>query len=331
MRARRLPASHPVTFALIAGGLLGWSAITRPLTAIAIGTPFAILALTDLIRYRGKVVSRYLGMTIAFVVILSILPLFNFIAAGSPFANTYRMWWSYDSIGFGPQFGSVGDGHWYEDVRLNTQIALKEFGTLFLGWPVLAGWQLAWIPVLLGLVWRPYTKRDWGLMVPPVLLAMAHTTYWAASTARYYSEGMPFLWILAARGLIKFGATTWTRRLVKLALPIVITWSILSVINPKFEQDRGLYGITRHDANAVAAAGLHNALVFVHGDYWTMYANLSWLNQPILKNNSVILAEDRGPAENSRVIADYPGRPVYYYNRELDSPLFVYAPSLPEP
>ena len=46
-------------------------------------------------------------------------------------------------------------------------------------------------------------------------------------------------------------------------------------------------------ADAIAAAGPHHALVFVHGDYWTSYAALSWLNSPTL-DGDVVFAKDRG-------------------------------------
>jgi hypothetical protein len=109
---------------------------------------------------------------------------------------------------------------------------------------------------------------------------------------------MPFLWIIAARGLIKFAAGKWRRRAVMLALPVLLAWSIIFTLEPR----------------AIAAAGPHNALIFVHSDYWTAYASFSWLNALTL-DGDVIYAKDRGPVENAQVIGDYPGRAVYYYER----------------
>ena len=159
---------------------------------------------------------------------------------------------------------------------------------------------------------------------------MAHTAYWArggggAYGPRYYSEAMPFLWIVAARGLIKFGSTIGRRRLVKAALPLMIGGGVLLSMIPRFIEGYGLYDITRRDTNVIAAAGLHHALVFVQSDYWTEYANLSWLNQPN-PGGDIIFAQDGGPSANRQVIQDYPGRAVYLYNRDLAQPLSVYSP-----
>jgi hypothetical protein len=58
-----------------------------------------------------------------------------------------------------------------------------------------------------------------------------------------------------------------------------------------------------------------NALVFVRSDYWTSYAALSWLNAPAL-DSQIVFAKDRGQIANERVIEDFPGRAIYYYDRQ---------------
>jgi len=323
MRTRREQSSRQFSYGVIAGGLLGWAAITRPLTSVAIGLPFAVLALADLIRRKREVVGRYFVMAGAFMAILSILPLYNFIATGSPITNTYQMYWPYDSIGFGFQFGPEDDGHWITDAILNTRIALNKFGGVFLGWPILAGWQLSWIPVLLGLVYWPYTKRAWGLMVPPLVLVLAYMTYWAASAARYYAESMPFLWIVAAHGLIKFTANRWTKKIVTLVLPLLMAWGIITVTYPVLAERRELFNISRRDANIISTANLHHALIFVWNNYWTDYANLSWLNSPDL-NGDIVFVKNCSLVENSQIINNYPGRAVYFYNRNQEPPLIPF-------
>lgn len=83
----------------------------------------------------------------------------------------------------------------------------------------------------------------------------------------------------------------------------------------------GLYNITRHDTDVIAAAEIHHALVFVHSDYWTDYANLSWLNQSRLPDGDIIFSQDLGPVANREVIQTYPDRQVYYYDRTAPVPL----------
>ena len=143
--------------------------------------------------------------------------------------------------------------------------------------------------------------------------------YWARGSSlygpRYYAEALPFLWIIAARGLLKFSAGPWRMRAVKLALPALLIWSIVFTLEPRILQGIGLFDITRKDAQTIAAVAPRRALVFVRSDYWTSYAALSWLNTPGL-DGEIVFAKDGGPVANERVIADFPGRTVYYYDRQ---------------
>jgi hypothetical protein len=143
--------------------------------------------------------------------------------------------------------------------------------------------------------------------------------YWARGSSlygpRYYAEALPFLWIIAARGLIKFASGPWRRRTVMLALPALLAWSMIFTLEPRILKGIGLFDISRHDAWTVVAAAPHNALVFVRSDYWTSYAALSWLNAPAL-DGDIVFAKDRGQVENERVIMAFPGRAIYYYDRQ---------------
>jgi hypothetical protein len=121
--------------------------------------------------------------------------------------------------------------------------------------------------------------------------------------------------LLAARGLVKLAGSDGSRRLVGLGLAALLAWNVGWVIYPRLVDGRGHYGMSRRDADTVAAADLANALVFVQGDHWTDYANLLWLNAPDL-DGEVVFAKDRGPVENGWVMGQYPGRAVYHYDRD---------------
>jgi hypothetical protein len=114
---------------------------------------------------------------------------------------------------------------------------------------------------------------------------------------------------------MKFSTGTWRRRAVKLALPVLIAWNITFTFEPRILKSIGLFDITREDAKTIAAAEPRHALVFVRSDYWTSYAALSWLNTPAL-DGEIIFAKDRGPIANERVIEEFPGRAIYYYDRQ---------------
>jgi 4-amino-4-deoxy-L-arabinose transferase-like glycosyltransferase len=347
LRARRPDETRRTRFALLAGGLLGWAVIIRPWTALGIAFPFALFAAWDIVRTRGRALPFYGAMALACALVCAIQPLFNLAATGSATTNTYRMWWDYDRVGFGPGHGRSQGGHTVEKGIRNMWLDLADFPAVLFGWPQPAGIALAWLPIGLGLLWpapgsrapsgavregrgpfarawcflaRLYgdTRKEWGLLTPAASLVAAQIAYWARADTlygpRYYAEAMPFLWIIAARGLLKLGSTAWRRRAIKLALPLLVAWSVIFTIEPRALKGRGFFDISRRDADAIAAAAPHHALVFVAAPYWTAYANLAWLNSPNL-DGDVVFAQDRGKVENARVIEDFAGRTVYYYDR----------------
>jgi hypothetical protein len=334
VRARRSNGAHPIGFAALAGITLGLAFITRPWTTFAIGLAFAVQALIDLVQQRRSVLRIYGVMLIAFAVIAAILPLYNAAVTGSPWTNTYALWWSMDRLGFGPGIGASPEGHNLQTALMNFRLDFPPFGLMWLGWPDVIGVSLAWLPLLAGLLWPPLSKREWGLMLPPILLVGAYLWYWARGSSfygpRYYAEAMPFLWLIAARGLIKVCATpnVWPRRfqdvprrVVYVALPLLIAWNIVYGIEPRFVQGFAEYRAARRGVNTVAQADLKHALVFVHADHWRDYADLGWLNAPNLADSNVIFAVDFGPSGNAAVINAFPDRQVYYFDPSQPHPL----------
>jgi hypothetical protein len=59
----------------------------------------------------------------------------------------------------------------------------------------------------------------------------------------------------------------------------------------------------------------------VKAEQWQAYADLGWLNAPHLADGDLIFAYDFGPPGNARVIAAYPDRAVYYFDRSQPYPL----------
>ncbi len=329
IRSRRSDGAHPIgaQHAAFAGIMLGLAFITRPWTTFAIGLAFALQAIIDLFQRRRALWRSYVIMLMAFAVVATILPLYTAVVTGSPWTNTYALWWPMDRLGFGPGIGPSPEGHNLQTALMNFRLDFPSFGLMWLGWPDVIGVSLAWLPLLAGLLWPPLTKRDWGLMLPPILLVAAHFLYWARGSSfygpRYYAEAMPFLWLIAARGLIKVCATPnpWPRRIVYIAFPLLIAWNIVYVIEPHFLQGFSDYRLARRAVNTVAQADLHHALIFVHADRWRDYADLSWLNAPNLAASDVIYAVDFGAAGNAAVIKAFPDRRVYYFDKTQSVPL----------
>jgi 4-amino-4-deoxy-L-arabinose transferase-like glycosyltransferase len=317
LRARRPEEPRPAAYSIAAGVLLGWAAITRPLTALGMALPFALLGWSDVIRAPRVALPRYTLMLIPLSLVLSILFLYNHVASGSAWNNLYTLYWEYDAIGFGPHLGTTGDGHSLSEALRNISFSLPRFGVVLLGWPSLAGVPLVGFVLVLGLSWPPRSRTEWALLLPPLGLIAAYMLYWTTNTGlygtRYYSEAMPFLWILAARALLKMETRKWLRRTIMVALLLVTAWGILFLTFTRILDGRGVYGLTRKDHDVIAAADIHQALIFVSTRDWTDYASLSWLNEPDLSGD-LIFAKDMGVIINKEIMAGFLDRSVYYYD-----------------
>jgi len=312
---------------VLAGIAIGLAFITRPWTTFAIGLPFAVQALIDLARRWRSVWRVYALMSIAFAAIALSLPLYNAALTGSPSISTYELWWPMDRLGFGPGIGVSPGGHSLYTAIVNFRLDFSTFGQMLSGWPDVIGVSLAWLPILAGLLLPPMTRRDWALLLPPILLIGAHFLYWARGSSfygpRYYAEAMPFLWLIAARGLIKVCAirNPWPRRAVYVVLPLLIAWNIVYVVEPRFFTGFAQYRSARRAVNTIAQADVHQALIFVRAAEWQDYADLGWLNAPNLSAGDLIFAYDFGPQGNAGVIEAFPDRAVYYFDRAQPYPL----------
>ncbi len=107
--------------ALAAGASLGLLALTRPLTAVCVGLPFAIHGLILLVR--GDRTTRRNLMLFGFTALAISLLLFvwQYAVTGDPTLNPYTLWWSYDKIGFGPGHGHLTGGHTLDQAWINTR------------------------------------------------------------------------------------------------------------------------------------------------------------------------------------------------------------------
>ncbi len=322
-RARRSSEELGVRYALAAGAMAGLALAVRPLTAVAVGLPFALLALADTVRQPGRWLNVSLCMLGGLLLGALIWPVYNWAATGNALSNTYQFYWSYDVVGFGPQIGR--NGHTLAEGLENIRADLISFEEMGLGWPAWWGLPALWLVCGLGLALPKRSFREAFLVLPAAALVLAYAAYWTRSAGlygpRYFAEGMPFVWLLAARGLLKLERWAAARLLVRLLLPVWMVWSAAALIFPHFEQARNLYDISRADARIVWAAHLEHALVFVEAGYWTDYARLSWLNPAVLPDAQVIFVRDGGWASNQMARDVFPDRQIYRFDRKAPYPL----------
>jgi hypothetical protein len=211
-----------------AGLMLGLLFITRPLTAVGVGFPFAIWALIDIARERRRL-RDYALMAATFAPFVALLLLYNNLTTGDPFKSAYELWWSFDKIGFGDGIGISGHhdvGQGLHFTRMNVEM-LADY---LYGWPL----RLSLLPgVLAALValWRvarrgvvnlhalrrkvppaPADSREWagiawdiallGVVLALVAVHVAYPTPGQMYGPRYYFEALPALTLLSVRGLL---------------------------------------------------------------------------------------------------------------------------------
>jgi len=308
-----LHALRPTLYALLAGVTLGWAALTRPLTAIAYALPFGVWAVWQVARRRARLWPFIVSVLVA-AAIAALLPLYQWALTGDYSVNLYATWWGYDSIGFGPGHGPLPEGHSLASAFHNADLDLISLLTDLHGWPA-----LGWVLIVPGLLMAPRDRRDVALFAPLVALAVAHGFYWVRGSSiygpRYWYEAAPFLWLLSARGLVKLwewarGRSAF-RSVIKIGLAVLIVLNVAITIPARFAFWRGLYFVTNEPWRAVQQANIHNALVIVRGKLWTDYGAVLWANSPAL-DDDVVFARDQGEAVNAAVIAQYPGRRVYW-------------------
>jgi len=311
-------------FAVGAGLALGMAFLTRSLTAVAYAVPLALYGLVQVIARRQAHWPRYLLVALAGGAVAALLPLYQWAVTGDPWLNPYLLWWPYDRLGFGPGIGAMPGGHSPFYAWINLKQDLSRSATDVLGWPA-----LSWAPLVLGLALRPRRARDWALLAPFACLVVAYLFYWIGSPARlwgprYYFEGFAGLWLLSAVGLLKVwdwakDRQRWLRPALVGLLALLFAVNLATNLPSRMAEAHGFYGITRAQMQPIEEADLHNALVIVYADRWLEYGALLAGMSPTL-DDDVVYARGSGPEADAAVIADYPGRAVYYLLKGKLSP-----------
>lgn len=103
---------HQTGWGILAGFALGMLVINRPLSAVAVAAPFVLWSVIRLIQTliadRSQFVRTLMPLIALSVVTLTIslaIPIYNYLATGSPTTNLYTLVWPYDKVGFGKGYG----------------------------------------------------------------------------------------------------------------------------------------------------------------------------------------------------------------------------------
>ncbi len=312
----------------VAGLSLGVLAMTRPLTAIAVGLPFFVHGIYLLWRGDKPIRVRVLTIGLLAGFVAALVPLWQFAVTGNALLNPYTLWWPYDKIGFGPGFGREQGGHSLFWAWVNLKVSFDA------GWSDFFGWKgLSWLFLPFGLAALGRNLRAWliALVFPSIVLL--YMAYWIGSDLygpRYYYEGFYSLTIVTAAGIFwlasRIFAGTRARRWMKIAVTLLCVFLVgynLTVYLPnRLKSMTNLYGISRAmlaPFETAQAKMLTPALVVVHFQKeWTEYGGLLELQNAEL-TSPFIFALSRGQAADALLPDDYPNRKIiYYYTDELN-------------
>ena len=321
----------PVLTAALCLGLL---ALTRPLTAVAVGLPFGLHGLYLLVRgdadpaLRWLVRRRVLALGAIALFLASIHIVWQYAVTGDPFLNPYTLWWKYDQIGFGPGIGRTPAGHNLNQAIINTRYSLNSGKYDLFGWG-----PYSWIFLPFGL-WASRRSLS-ALLTGSVIFSLVgvYMLYWIGAALfgpRYYYEGLFSLTLLTAAGIAWLAGwptrpgetrrlfTGWgkLRPLGMTALVALLVAANLLFFTPmRLGGMYNLYEVNRQRLEpfkTAQAQELTPALVVVHPSRWTHYGALLELENPFL-DTSFIFAFTRGPEADAQLAADYRQRKVFHY------------------
>jgi hypothetical protein len=315
---------------LVAGLSLGVLALTRPLTALGVGLPFAFHGLYLLARGDGHTRWRVIGIGASALAVGLLYLLWQYAVTGDPLLNPYTFWWAYDRIGFGPGIGRSEGGHSWRIAMINLRASLRS------GYRDVFGWgKYSWIFLPFGLL-AVVIKRNWRAFQISLVFAslvLVYTAYWIGAWLfgpRYYYEGLFSLTVLSAAGIAMLAGWPiqpgelwrsyqgWRKArplAVAACVEVLILLSVLVYSPIRVGGMHGLYDMERADLKPFLtseAQALTPALIVVHPRKWMDYGVLLELEDPFL-NTPFIFVISRGEGADETVAAQFPDRAVYHY------------------
>lgn len=313
---------------LIGAGCLGWLAVSRPWTAVAVAFPFILHGLYLFVRSDWAIRKRLLGFVLVALVISALVPAWQKAVTGDFTLNPYTLWWEYDKIGFGPGFGHADGGHTLERALINTRANLDAGLFDFLGWgPFMFPFLLA------GLIALRRNGRAWlAASIFPSLVTF-YMAYWVSiwvTGPRYYYEGLPGLMLVIAAGIAWLAgwptrpdqpwmSYTGVKRLRPLGmvavLALLVSTNLIYYTPLRLGGMHGLYGAQRSQLEPFQtpqALELTPALIVVHPKNWIEYGSLLELANPFLDSPFIFVMSRSAEADES-VASHFTDRAIYHY------------------
>ncbi|MCJ7491527.1 MAG: glycosyltransferase family 39 protein [Dehalococcoidia bacterium] len=320
----------------LAGIFFGLFLNTRPLTAVALVPPFGLLFLSDFVVSRGQrlaIIRKSAAFAAAVLVMVGAFYLYSLATTGSLHTGYGANLPLESMVGFGEK-NSVARG------MLNDQAQLASLLVVLNGWPLYVGLALVLLPFMLG------SRSRWDLFL--LLAAVFAIAVWTAFESsglmygpRYWYEAVPFLMLLAARGLtlLQDRVAYWAHLIggrAGLAGPPVATSGVLTyglllvllgisvhgwMLGKHFDTPqtdyaprtiselKGFNGANDRLLRQLADMDLHNALILVKScPNWQCYGMVFWKNDTDF-NGDIVYARDI--PQMQKALTPYLGRKMY--------------------
>ena len=327
-RARRLAAGR--AWRMLAGGLcIGVVSLIRPLEGLAVALLLGVWSLP--LRGRSFHFAPSAWLVVGSVTTGLLVRPYNALMTGDPskfpimaYIDKYYATGAND-LGFGPNrgLGWAGldpfPGHGARDVVVNASLNLSSINT------DLFGWALGSLGVAIYLlVSRRMRREDWYMVAVVGGIAGLHSFYWFSGgpdfAARYWYLVLIPCIALGARGVEELSASvacrvpdapsraTATLLMVSVvAMLTFVPWRAIS----KYHHYRNM----RPDVRELAQTRhFGRSLVLVRGNRHPDYAAAAIYNPLDLHADAPIYVWDTTPEVRSRVLAEYPDRPVWVVN-----------------
>ena len=304
---------HPRGY-LACGALLGAAFLVREVAAALFGLPLAIRLFSEK-RWRA------LGLLLlAGVPFLAIYLAYNAAQTGNPFLLPRAVFDPTDHFGFGDNIG-FHQRHTLAAGLANTDELLTLLQFDLFGWPPLFALGLLGLPFLLG------RAKMWDLVCAEGVLTfvVAYVGYFYHGIAlgpRYYFDALPWVFLLAGRGVQTLVEVARGSRLAAgLVIGPLCVYGLLFYLPAELARRADYSGLPdglHADVRAFVEAsvsgphlvGLPDHTLVLTDDWWLFNAALSSLNCPALPDCPVLFALATTEEDRQLLASIYPGRQV---------------------
>jgi hypothetical protein len=325
---------------LVAGALMGWLFLSRPLDGLLIGTLTGFWLLSFLEdRHHWKTVVFY---SIGAISIGAIIFPYNIYLTGDPLTTPlnayYDVFWGPGSnaLGFGADAGAVPDwgtidvfkGHSPVEALINAHQNLYETNLSLFGW---GGASLAFVFIFV--IWGKWTRLSAAMAIIVVGTVGLYSLYWFYggfyAGPRYWFLILVPLLILTCQGIgtcVRISSRILPDAMVAQRMGAGVAFLCLCGVFV-FESWLGFNRypeVMDHHDDYQKLAGqeqFQNSLVFIHLGDDEDYGSAFWLNDFGPNSASPLFARDLGASANRKTAAAFPDRKIFFVNgRSKESP-----------